>query len=62
VSRRKEGEVPGSKFLVPSSWFQVPGSKFLVPSSWFQVPGSRGEEEVPGSCPPVPNGTFGRGS
>ena len=39
--RRKTGDVPGSRFSVPGSWFLVLGSRFSVPGSWFLVLGSQ---------------------
>ena len=33
--------VPGTKYLVPSTWYQVLGTKYLVPSPWYQVLGTR---------------------
>ena len=31
----------GTKYLVPSSWYQVLGTKYLVPSTWYQVLGTQ---------------------
>ena len=30
--------VLGTKYLVPSTWYQVLGTKYLVPSTRYQVP------------------------
>ena len=32
--------VLGTKYLVPSTWYQVLGTKYLVPSTWHQVLGT----------------------
>ena len=34
-------QVPGVKYLVPSTWYQALGTKFLVPSTWYQVFGTK---------------------
>ena len=31
----------GTKYLVPSTWYQVLGTKYLVPSPWYQVLGTK---------------------
>jgi hypothetical protein len=40
-NKRQTLSVPGSRFLVLSSWFSVLGSRFSVLSSRFSVPGSQ---------------------
>ena len=30
-------EVLGTKYLVPSTWYQVRGTNYVVPSTWYQV-------------------------
>ena len=34
-------KIPGTKYLVPSTWYQVLGTKCLVPSTWYYVLGTK---------------------
>ena len=34
-------QVLGTKYSVPSTWYQVLGTKYLVPSTWYQVLGTK---------------------
>ena len=34
-------KVLGTKYLVPSTWYQVLGTKYLLPSTWYQVHGTK---------------------
>ena len=41
------GSNVGTKYLVPSMWYQVLGTKYLVPSTWYQVCGTKYSQVFP---------------
>ena len=40
-------QIPGTRYLVPGTWYLVPGTRYLVPGTWYLVPGTR--YKVPGT-------------
>jgi hypothetical protein len=34
-------QVPGTEYMVASTWCQVPGTHYLVPSAWSQILGTQ---------------------